>query len=153
MQKRLEGEKLLGKLEFPGGKIEVGETPQLAASRELFEECGIKIDLNLLKLFKVYTKMGEKSPVQLFVHLFLYEKEEEISCGNWYELDTKNPLQGIEEKIMPANSEIIKDVVGFLTSGFQDEDELHRNLSRGYDQALKGEGISGQELKNKLREK
>ena len=35
---------LLDKLNFPGGKIEPGETPEAAASRELREEAGVHVD-------------------------------------------------------------------------------------------------------------
>lgn len=35
----------------------------------------------------------------------------------------------------------------------EQEIELHKNLAIGYAQALRGEGISSKELKNKLKEK
>lgn len=34
---------LIGKLTFPGGKEEVGESPEQALSREVLEECGIAV--------------------------------------------------------------------------------------------------------------
>jgi 8-oxo-dGTP diphosphatase len=44
VQQRPEGKSLAGLWEFPGGKIEPGETPEAALVRELEEELGIAID-------------------------------------------------------------------------------------------------------------
>ncbi len=43
LAQRPEGKRLAGKWEFPGGKIEEGETPEAAMVRELHEELGIEI--------------------------------------------------------------------------------------------------------------
>lgn len=46
MAQRPEGKEFAGFWEFPGGKVEQGETPQEALAREVFEELNVIIDVN-----------------------------------------------------------------------------------------------------------
>lgn len=51
LAQRPSGKPLSGLWEFPGGKIESGETPEYALCRELFEELAIEVEERDLKPF------------------------------------------------------------------------------------------------------
>lgn len=51
LAQRPEGKRLAGKWEFPGGKVEVGESAEAALARELHEELGITVAHNDMEPF------------------------------------------------------------------------------------------------------
>ncbi len=50
IRQRLAGQAMAGYWEFPGGKCEAGETPELATERECLEEVGVQVVVG--KLFR-----------------------------------------------------------------------------------------------------
>src|ERR1700760_3486029 len=51
LAQRPPGKRLAGKWEFPGGKVEQGETPEAALARELHEELGIHVKPQAMEPF------------------------------------------------------------------------------------------------------
>lgn len=71
VQKRKSSDDLNGLLEFPGGKIEKSELPEVAALREVLEETGVRINQSKLKKFKNYDFIAGDNKILLMT--FIYE--------------------------------------------------------------------------------
>ena len=81
---------------FPKGHVEKGETPLVAAKREIREECGLK-NLQKIKEFGSYRRKGRKAGKSEMktIHLFLFHTPEEtlkpadraITDARWVEME------------------------------------------------------------------
>lgn len=102
---RLPGGNHGGRWEFPGGKLEPGESPQQALRREIMEELGLAIEVNGIfevvhhsygtgsVLLLAYECRGEQTPIQ---HL-------EVADHRWV---LPQELDGFD--ILPADLPIIR---------------------------------------------
>jgi len=65
LTRRAEGQHLAGLWEFPGGKLEEGESPEEALVRECREECGIEVQVEQI-LEVTHHRYSEKNVLLLF---------------------------------------------------------------------------------------
>lgn len=71
---RPENHSLAGLWEFPGGKIEIGESPEVALARELNEELGITAEIGSLKLACTHS-YGDVGIIILFYEINYWKGE------------------------------------------------------------------------------
>jgi 8-oxo-dGTP diphosphatase len=67
LAQRAKKDALYGKWEFPGGKMEDGETAEECLKRELFEEFNIKADIGAYLCSSYFTHQGNEVEMQAFI--------------------------------------------------------------------------------------
>ena len=114
MQIRDEDGPFKGLWEFPGGKIESGETPDFAARREIEEEVGVPLaETSVIKPFKVYSHQYPERKIQ--IHSYLLPEVSLLSeKGQWIELKFSRKQLPVEVKTLEANHQIIADLCAYL---------------------------------------
>ncbi len=101
---RPEGHSLAGQWEFPGGKIEIGESPQFALKRELREELGIEADIGDLRLAHTHA-FGDRGILILFFDVKFWKGEPKSQHHN--ELKWIDPKELTQLEIPEANRKIL----------------------------------------------
>lgn len=99
------------KWEFPGGKVDFGETPQEAVKRELREETGVKVKVKTLLPFSQVSYWDYEWGIQQtlcfcffckFIDQLPVEKDHHVAEIAWIDLDKVKDL-----KSLPGTNEII----------------------------------------------
>lgn len=102
-QTRCSDDELNGLLEFPGGKVEEGESVIVAAQREVLEETKVRLNLDDLRLFKRYEFSNN---LEISVYLF-NDKNELFEISGYWEIQN---LIELAQRIPPNNLRILKDL-------------------------------------------
>ncbi len=111
---RPDGQSLAGSWEFPGGKIEMGESPEEALARELREELGIDADVGALKMAASH-QYGETGIVILFYDVSYWKGEikpvHHMELRWVYPSELKDlPLPEANKKLLPKIIELLREV-------------------------------------------
>ena len=103
---RPEGKALAGLWEFPGGKVEAGESPEACLIRELNEELGIEINESCLAPF-VFASHGYDS-FHLLMPMFLCRRWAGVVQARHHEaLAWVRPNQMGEYPMPPADAPLV----------------------------------------------
>ena len=102
--RRAEGQHLAGMWEFPGGKLEEGESPEAAVVRECKEECGIEVEVTGI-VDVSYHRYPEKDVLLLFYRCTLVRGEVrhiQVADHAWVA-----PAQLDEYPLPPADANVV----------------------------------------------
>ena len=101
---RPENNSLAGQWEFPGGKIESGEGPEVALARELSEELGIEAEIGELK-FSCTHSYGDVNILILFYEVRYWKGEPKAK--HHLMLEWIHPEELVHRNIPEANRKML----------------------------------------------
>lgn len=108
---RPEGGSLARSWEFPGGKIELGESPQEALKRELKEELGIDAEIGSLKFCGTHT-YGKTGIVFLFFEVKYWKGQ--TKTQQHMDLRWVTPKEFAQLDLPEANTKFLKQLLEVL---------------------------------------
>ena len=108
---RPEGASLAGTWEFPGGKIELDESPEQALARELREELGVEAEIGALKFAATHT-YGKTGILFLFFEVKYWKGQ--IKPQQHLDLRWVTPKELAQLNLPEANSKFLSQILSFL---------------------------------------
>ena len=108
---RPEHKSLPGLWEFPGGKIELGESPEEAIRRELKEELGIDADIGQLRIATTH-QYGEVGVLLLFFEVRFWKGSPKAE--HHLELKWVNKEELVQQKLPDANQSVLPQIVELI---------------------------------------
>lgn len=108
---RPEGASLAGTWEFPGGKIELGESPERALQRELEEELGVRAEIGPLKFAASHT-YGKTGILFLFYEVKYWKGQ--IKMQQHPDLRWVTPKELAQLHLPEANSAFLQQILEVL---------------------------------------
>jgi len=105
------GESLAGAWEFPGGKIDQGESPEAALKRELKEELDIDAEISKLRLVHTHS-YGERGVLLLFYDVHFWKGEPKTVYHESLRWTDPHSLETIQ--IPEANRNILAKLIKII---------------------------------------
>jgi 8-oxo-dGTP diphosphatase len=112
-QVRLEEGPLYNLHEFPGGKIEEGESPKEAIIREVFEEVGVTLSSSTpIQLFKLQEYTSQDKNILLYV--FISPFKNLPNAEGWQKVNYLDKSDYLKGKIPPINHVIVDELAVYI---------------------------------------
>lgn len=102
-----ESEPFKGLWEFPGGKVELGETPIESAAREVKEEVGVELECDDLKLLTIKHTHPKTNKI-VVLNVFITEKLNLFPKQGTFKFQHQSDFSEVYQQIPPPNIEICK---------------------------------------------
>lgn len=102
-----------GKWEFPGGKIEEGETPKIAIKREMLEEFGVIADAGEMISSAVFMHKQKECTVEAYEVFFEHEVDKSFDLTEHTEYKWVEPLEIKNLDFVDSDMKLYPEVLAY----------------------------------------